>query len=77
MKNGSSRAITTGILASVLALTAAGCVHQPRMVRAISQSRDQIKFLYTEGATQGILKCQVAADGALSNCRQMTVVFEK
>jgi hypothetical protein len=60
-----------------LLLTAlAGCASSPRVVTAITSSRDQMKFLYFEGSDQGVIKCKVASDGALSDCRQMAVAFE-
>jgi hypothetical protein len=59
-----------------LAALGMGCTHA-RTVQAITMSRDQIKFLYSEGGTQGILKCQVAPDGSLSGCRQMTLALEQ
>ncbi len=59
---------------SLLALV--GCARAPRVVTAITYSRDQIKFLYNEGGSQGILKCKVNPGGALSECRPIGVKLE-
>jgi hypothetical protein len=52
---------------AVLAL--AGCGAQAKVITAITSNNDQIKFLYVQGGSQGIIKCGVAGDGALSKCR--------
>lgn len=52
-----------------------GCA-SPRVVTAVTSSRDQIKFLYVEGSDQGVIKCNVAGDGALAGCRRMAVSLE-
>jgi hypothetical protein len=66
--------IALGILLA-MALAAVGC-GSPRVVRGITSRADQVKFLYIEGSTTGVIKCQVAPDGTLSNCRPMTVALE-
>lgn len=53
-----------------------GCASSPRVVTAITSSRDQVKFLYVEGNDQGVIKCKVGGDGALGQCRQMTVTYQ-
>jgi hypothetical protein len=58
-----------------LASMIGGCA-SPRVVTAVTSSRDQIKFLYVEGNDQGVIKCNVAGDGALSSCRRMAVSLE-
>lgn len=58
-----------------MALATAGC-SQPRVVRGITSRGDQAKFLYIEGSDTGVVKCQLGNDGALSNCRPMTVALE-
>jgi hypothetical protein len=59
----------------VMALAAVGC-GSPRVVRGITSRADQVKFLYIEGSDTGVVKCQLNADGTLSNCRPMTVALE-
>ena len=63
------------LAAFAMALMTAGC-SQPRVVRGITSRADQAKFLYIEGGDTGVVKCQLGTDGALSNCRQMTVSLE-
>lgn len=58
-----------------------GCSH-PRIVTFSSVSRSSLKLLYREAQTfgpadVGIIKCDAAADGALSNCRRMAVQLEE
>jgi hypothetical protein len=60
---------------SLLAL--GGCGAPAKVITAITNNNDQIKFLYVQGGSQGIIKCGVAADGALSKCRDMAVVLEE
>lgn len=63
-------------LVAIAVTAVAGCGGSPRVVTAVTSSRDQIKFLYFEGSDQGVIKCKVAGDGALSACRRMAVVYE-
>lgn len=66
----------TGIgLGISLALSSAACA-APRVISGITSSRDQIKFLYQEGGSQGVLKCKVAPDASLSECRQVAVIIQ-
>ena len=60
---------------SLLAL--GGCKAPAKVITAITNNNDQIKFLYVQGGSQGIIKCGVATDGALSKCRDMAVVLEE
>ncbi len=62
-------------LGASLALSSAACA-SPRVISGITSSRDQIKFLYQEGSSQGVLKCKVAPDASLSECRQMAVTIQ-
>ncbi len=57
-------------------LALSGCAGSPRVVTGITHSRDQIKFLYSEGGGQGIIKCKVNPGGALTECRPVTVALE-
>jgi len=50
-----------------------GCTPPAKIVTHISSARDQIKFLYQQGAAQGVVKCQVGPDGALAQCRNMAI----
>ena len=70
-----TRAWRTALMALVL-MTVGGCASSARVVTAITSSRDQIKFLYVEGTDQGVIKCKVASDGAIGQCRQMAVAYE-
>ncbi len=54
----------------------AGCPN-PKYVAASTGGSGQIKFGYIQKKNvTGIIKCQMADDGALSNCRKMTVVLQ-
>lgn len=63
-------------VAAAFLMSMGGCAPRAKVIRAITHNTDQIKFLYTQGSGQGIIKCRVAADGALSQCREMAVVLE-
>ncbi|HVJ88544.1 MAG TPA: hypothetical protein VM580_01995 [Labilithrix sp.] len=73
---GCARTLSCAALVAGLAAVLGGCAH-PRVVTAITSSRDQIKFLYVEGSDQGVIKCSVGADGALSQCRNIAVSLEE
>ncbi|UQA62451.1 hypothetical protein [Polyangium aurulentum] len=60
----------------LVAFLGAGCAPPPKVVTQITSARDQIKFLIVQGDQQQVLKCQVAGDGALSNCRPMQLVLQ-
>ena len=71
--------IWAGALALV-STAATGCTY-PRVVRGITSRGDSVKFLYQQnkflGSTeQGVIRCKVGAEGALSDCRNMTVTLE-
>ena len=66
--------IALGVLVAI-ALGAVGC-GSPRVVRGITSRADQVKFLYIEGGDTGVVKCELGPDGALSNCRPMTVALD-
>jgi hypothetical protein len=57
------------------ALASFGC-SSPRVVRGITSRADEVKFLYFEGGDTGVIKCRMAADGALAGCHPMTVSLE-
>ncbi|MFO0665616.1 MAG: hypothetical protein U0174_16795 [Polyangiaceae bacterium] len=65
----------------VLAALLGGCGSQAKMVRQITtgaERTNQVKMLYNQGNDQGVIKCTAAAaDGALSNCKRMTVIFQE
>jgi hypothetical protein len=61
--------------ALLLALTCSGCTAHAKWITAITSSNDQIKFLYVQGNSQGIIKCAIGPAGALSQCREMAVVL--
>lgn len=52
------------------------CAPPPKVVRQITSSRDQIKFLVVQGNQQQVVKCKMATDGALSECKPMQIVFK-
>lgn len=60
---------------ALAALTAGGCAAPAKVITAITSNNDQIKFLYVQGAGQGIIKCAIGPAGALSQCREMAVVL--
>ena len=62
-------------VALLLALTVSGCVTPAKYITAITSSNDQIKFLYVQGSSQGIIKCAIGPAGALTSCRPMAVVL--
>ena len=66
--------VGAGILA--LLLGGAACAPPPKVVTRITSARDQMKFLVVQGDQQTVVKCQVGPDGALSGCKQMTIVLQ-
>lgn len=65
------------IALSVLSVFACGCA-QPRYIAASTGSKGQVKFLYADGGgRQGVVKCDAAEDGDLSNCRSVPIVLGK
>lgn len=66
-------ALTLASLTAVLA--GGGCAAPAKVITAITNNNDQIKFLYSQGTSQGIIKCTVGPAGALSQCREMAVVL--
>ncbi len=63
-------------VAAGLAFALAGCA-KPRVVQAITGRQDHLKFLYVEGSEQGIVRCKVGPDGALSACQAVSVALEE
>ena len=76
MRRTLNLAVRAAVLGGAL-LALGGCGAQAKVITAITNNNDQIKFLYVQGGSQGIIKCGVAADGALSKCRDMAVVLEE
>lgn len=61
---------------AALVVLASGCA-SPRYIAASTGSKGQVKFLHIDNdGEQGIVKCDVAEDGDLSNCRHVAVVLE-
>jgi hypothetical protein len=52
------------------------CAPPPKVVTQITSARDQIKFLVVQGNSQQVVKCKMATDGALSECKAMQLVFK-
>jgi len=72
MKKLSKAAI---LIASIWLLSSlTGCVG-PKIVAAASGAGDQIKFIYAQDGKQGVVKCDMKADGGLTNCREMQVIL--
>jgi len=46
------------------------------MVNRMVMRADHVKFLYYEGGDTGVIKCRMAPDGTLSECRPMSVSLE-
>lgn len=63
----------------ILALCAGAAVTvacaQPRIVRTSTGTKDQIKFLTSDGSTQTVIQCQRADKGMLKACRELPVVL--
>lgn len=67
------RRIAGGIALCVLG---AGCAG-PRYIAASTASKGQVKFLHiSKNGEQGVVKCDKADDGDLSNCRHVDIVLE-
>jgi hypothetical protein len=60
-----------------LLLTLTGCAG-PRLITNITGTGDQVKFVYgrVRPAENGIIQCTRAADGTLSDCKDIPIVFE-
>ncbi len=70
------KTLTRLALGALLASTV-GCGAGPRYIAASTASKGQVKFLHVSngGQDQGIVKCDMAEDGDLSNCRDVAVVL--
>lgn len=73
------RASALGLVMTVMML-AQGCAG-PRYINSSTGRANTAKFTYIQqkflSYEQGILKCEVAANGALTNCKEMKIVFEE
>ncbi len=67
------------VAVAAVALTAAAC--GPRVVTDITLSPTLAKVTYAKRSffapETGVVECDRATDGSLSNCRKMTVIFNK
>lgn len=67
------------LVALTVAPMASACA--PRIIEKIVGTESQVKLLYSRrmpfAAQTGIVQCDRAADGSLSNCRDLPIVFEK
>lgn len=78
MNRSIKRTMRVAAAALTLALFGAGaggCAAPAKVIKAITNNNDQIKFLYVQGTSQGIIKCTVGPAGALTQCREMAVVL--
>ena len=73
--NTASKKVARAMVLAIMAI--GGCAAPAKSITAITGSQAQIKFLYVQGEKQGIIKCAIGPDGALSNCREMSVVLDK
>jgi hypothetical protein len=60
----------------VALLGGVACAPPPKVVKQITSARDQIKFLVVQGNSQQVVKCKMAGDGALSECKPMQIVLK-
>jgi|GEM_PF-6806935 len=60
----------------VALLGGVACAPPPKVVRQITSAREQIKFLVVQGRSQQVVKCKMAGDGALSECKTMQIVLK-
>ena len=74
----SMRPITLGLVVAV-AVAAVGC--WPRVVTDITESPANVKVTYVKRGIffpeTGVVECQRAEDGSLSNCKKLEVVWRK
>ena len=61
-------------------LVGSGCASGKR-ITASTANDESVKFVYLQqdffSTRQGVIKCDADAEGELSNCREMDVVFEE
>jgi hypothetical protein len=60
----------------VALLGGVACAPPPKVVSQITSSKDQIKFLVVQGNSQQVIKCKMAGDGTLSECKPMQIVIK-
>jgi hypothetical protein len=60
----------------VALLGGVACAPPPKYVTQITSAKDQIKFLVVQGSSQQVIKCKMATDGALSECKPMQIVIQ-
>ena len=67
-------------VALIALLVSAGACSTPTYITGASSSKDSVKFTYRkvrvfslEPPEQGVIKCEVAADGSLRKCRKMAI----
>ncbi|HSC88745.1 MAG TPA: hypothetical protein VLC09_15795 [Polyangiaceae bacterium] len=67
------------VLGALLASTVVGCGAGPRYVATSTASKGHVKFLHltADGSNRGIIKCDMAENGDLSNCRDVEIVLEE
>ncbi len=46
---------------------------QPRIVRTSTGTKDQVKFLASDGSTQTVVQCQRGESGTLGSCKELPV----
>ncbi len=72
-----ARRLAALIVLLLFAASLGACFPAPKYIAASTGRPGNIKFLYTQrGNKQGVIKCDRAEDGTLSNCRKIKIVLE-
>lgn len=53
----------------------AGCAG-PKVIASSTTARGQAKFMYAQDSSQGVIKCRVAEDSRLKDCKELKVNFK-
>lgn len=73
------RSSMLGLVLAVLTF-AVGCTG-PRYINSSTGRQNTVKFTYIQkkflSYEQGIIKCEVGANGALTGCKEMKIVFQE
>lgn len=71
-----SRALAAmGLLAFAVSLFA-GCAPNPKYVTASTGRQGEVKFFYQQRGGHGLIKCNRADDGKLSNCQKIKIILK-
>lgn len=61
----------------ILTLTILSACAGPRLVVGSTGRQGVVKFIWDDRDEQGLIKCDVAQNGALSNCRSMSIELKE